>query len=141
MAEAWLLSMFAVAVVASFGLTGLAAQFGHRLGLLDYPRRGELQASVVPRTGGYGICAAFVLAALVSCIAPSDELVRSAEDAHRLLGVLLGLLLLLPLAYADDRARLGPLPQLAGQFAIAAVPVSFGLWIDNIALPFVQIVP
>jgi UDP-GlcNAc:undecaprenyl-phosphate/decaprenyl-phosphate GlcNAc-1-phosphate transferase len=141
MAEIWLLGVFAVAVVASFGLTGLAARLGHRLGLLDYPRRGELQAVVVPRAGGYGICAAFVLAALASFFAPSDALVRGADDAQRLLGVLLGLLLLLPLAYADDRARLGPLPQLAGQFAIAAVPVSFGLWIDSIALPFVQVVP
>jgi UDP-GlcNAc:undecaprenyl-phosphate/decaprenyl-phosphate GlcNAc-1-phosphate transferase len=95
----------------------------------------------VPRTGGYAMCAAFVLAALASFVAPADELVRTAEDTQRLLGVLLGLVILLPLAYADDRARLGPLPQLAGQFAIAAVPVSFGLWIDSIALPFVQVVP
>src|SRR6478672_7808207 len=117
MAETWLIGVFAVASVASFCLTGLAGQLGHRVGLLDYPRRGELQAAVVPRTGGYGICAAFVLAALASFVAPSDELIRSSEDAQRLLGVLLGLVLLLPLAYADDRARLGPLPQLMGQFA------------------------
>src|SRR5579875_957008 len=141
MAEIWLLGAFAVAVLASFALTGLAARAGRRLGLLDYPRRGELQAAVVPRTGGYGICAAFVLAALVSFVAPTAELVRSPEDAERLLGVLLGLVILLPLAYADDRARLGPLPQLVGQFAVAVVPVSFGLWIDSIALPFVQVVP
>jgi UDP-GlcNAc:undecaprenyl-phosphate GlcNAc-1-phosphate transferase len=141
MAELWLLSVFALAAAASFWLTGLAGRLGHRVGLLDYPRRGELQAAVVPRTGGYAMCAAFVLAALASFVAPADELVRTAEDTQRLLGVLLGLVILLPLAYADDRARLGPLPQLAGQFAIAAVPVSFGLWIDSIALPFVQVVP
>ncbi len=141
MAELWLLGMFLVALMASYVLTGLAGRLGHRLGLLDYPRRGELQAAIVPRTGGYGICAAFVLAALASFVAPpSAELVRSPADTQRLLGVLLGLVILLPLAYADDRTRLGPLPQLAGQFAVAAVPVSFGLWIDSIALPFVQVV-
>src|SRR5262245_8962478 len=107
MAELWLLGIFAVAAVASFLFTGLAGDWGARRGLIDHPRRGELQVAAVPRTGGYGICAAFVLAALVSFVAPSDDLVRSPEDAHRLIGVLLGLLILLPLAYADDRARLG----------------------------------
>jgi UDP-GlcNAc:undecaprenyl-phosphate GlcNAc-1-phosphate transferase len=48
---------------------------------------------------------------------------------------------LVGLAYLDDRRRLGALPQLTGQILIAAVPVSFGLWIDSIALPYFGIVP
>jgi UDP-GlcNAc:undecaprenyl-phosphate GlcNAc-1-phosphate transferase len=138
--ELWLLGVFAVAVGAAFVLTGAAGQIGQRLGILDYPRRNELQQSVVPRTGGYGICAAFVLAVLASLLIPSAELERSAEDAQRLLGVLLGLVPLLGLAYLDDRRRLGPFPQLLGQIAVAAVPVGFGLWIDNIALPYFGVV-
>ena len=141
MVELWLLGVFAVAVLGAYVLTGIAGQVGHRLALLDYPRRNELQALVVPRTGGYGICAAFLLAMLASLIAPLPELERSPEDAHRLLGVILGLGILLPVAYLDDRRRLGPIPQLVGQFAIAAVPVSFGLWIDSIALPYLQVIP
>ena len=140
MVELWLLGVFAVAVVGAFALTGQAAALGYRVGLLDYPRRNELQVAVVPRTGGYAICAAFVLSVLASLVAPLPELERSPQDAHRLLGLLLGLAPLLLLAYLDDRRRLGPLPQLVGQFAIAAVPVSFGLWIDNIALPYFEVV-
>ncbi len=140
MVELWLLGVFVVAAGAAFVLTGAAGQIGQRLGMLDYPRRNELQRSVVPRTGGYGICAAFVLAVLASLLIPSAELERSAEDAQRLFGVLLGLVPLLALAYLDDRWRLGPLPQLLGQIAVAAVPVGFGLWIDNIALPYFGVV-
>ena len=135
-----LAGVFALAAAAGFVLTGLAGQLGCRLGLLDYPRRNELQRDVVPRTGGYGICAAFVLASTASLVLPLPELERSAEDARRLVGVLLGLGLLLPLAYLDDRRRLGPLPQLAGQIAVALVPVLFGLWIDSVALPIVGVV-
>ncbi|MGH3076191.1 MAG: MraY family glycosyltransferase, partial [Gaiellales bacterium] len=137
----WLLSIFVVAGLGAFALTGAAGRVGARLRLLDYPRRNELQQSVVPRTGGYGICAAFVLAVLASLLAPLPALARSPEDAWRLLGLLLGLVPLLGLAYLDDRRRLGPLPQLVGQIAVAAVPVSFGLWIDSIAMPYFGVVP
>ncbi len=140
MLELWLLAVFGVAVAGAYGLTGLAAHWGRRLGLLDYPRRNELQVTVVPRSGGYGICAAFLLALLVSLAAPLPELERSAADSQRLLGVLLGLLVLLPLAALDDWRRLGPVPQLIGQFATAAIPVSLGLWIDSIALPYFEVV-
>ena len=139
--EFWLLGVFAVALVGGYALTGVAGRAGTRLGLLDYPRRGELQADVVPRTGGYGLCAAFVLAALASLIVPVLELTRSPEDTHRLLGVLLGLVVLLPIAAVDDWRRLGPGVQLVGQIAIAVVPVSFGLWIDSIALPYFEVIP
>jgi len=139
--ELWLAAVFALAVVAAFALTGAAGRVGQRLGMLDYPRRNELQQSVVPRSGGYGICAAFVLAVLASLLIPSPALARSPDDARRLLGVLLGLAPLLGLAYLDDRRRLGPLPQLVGQVVIAAVPVAFGLWIDSIALPYFGAVP
>jgi UDP-GlcNAc:undecaprenyl-phosphate/decaprenyl-phosphate GlcNAc-1-phosphate transferase len=138
--ELWLVGVFVVAFVGSYLLSGLAGRLGARLGLLDHPRRGEVQVDVVPRTGGYGICAAFVLAALVSLVAPIPELERSPEDTQRLLGVLLGLVVLLPIAAVDDWRRVGPLPQLVGQIAIALVPVSFGLWIDNIAVPYFQVI-
>jgi len=133
-------ALFALAAGAGFLFSGLAARLGRRWGLLDYPRRNELQRDVVPRSGGYGICAAFVLAVLVSLLLPLPELARSPEDAWRLLGVLLGLALLLPLAYLDDRYRLPPLPQLVGQLAVALVPIAFGLWIDSVALPAVGVV-
>jgi UDP-GlcNAc:undecaprenyl-phosphate GlcNAc-1-phosphate transferase len=141
MVDLWLLGVFVVAVVGSFALTGAAAALGRRLGMLDYPRRNELQADIVPRTGGYGLCAAFILAVLASQVAPLPELERSPEDARRLVGVLLGLAVLVPLAFVDDRRRLGPVSQLVGQIAVAAVPVSFGLWIDSLALPYFGIVP
>src|SRR5712692_9873372 len=140
MVELWLLGVFVVAVVGAYALTGLTARYGYRLGLLDYPRPNELQEAVVARTGGYGICAAFLLAVGVSLLAPLPELQRSPADALRLAGMLLGLVPLLLLAYLDDWRRLGALPQLVGQLAIAAVPVSFGLWIDSIALPYFQVV-
>ena len=57
-------------------------------------------------------------------------------DDLRILGLVLGSVCIVPLAVLDDRRRLGPLPQLVGQFLIAAVPVAFGLRVSSIAQPF-----
>src|SRR4029077_19395287 len=57
-------------------------------------------------------------------------------DDLRILGLVLGSLCIVPLAVLDDRRRLGPLPQLAGQLLIAAVPVALAFRVSGIAHPF-----
>jgi len=125
----------AVAVTAfavTYLLTPLSARLCWRLGLIDYPRKGELQVRPVARAGGYAIVVGFAVALAVGLlIVPID-----APARQRLLGFLAGLLLVLPLALIDDLKRLPPLPQALGQLAIALVPLLFGIAIDSIASPF-----
>ncbi len=139
----WLAVAFVVACVASYGLARLAERLGQRLGVLDAPRAGEVQVRVVPRTGGYAMLVGLWLALLVAYGLRGRFLVSSSTgpdwnpaDDLRMLGIVLGSLLIVPLAMLDDRRRLGPWPQLLGQLAIAAVPVAFGLRVSSIAHPF-----
>jgi UDP-GlcNAc:undecaprenyl-phosphate/decaprenyl-phosphate GlcNAc-1-phosphate transferase len=118
-------------------LTFVAAEFGRRVGIVDKPRPGEVQSRVIPRTGGYALFAAFLGASIVGAIL----IPRSSEESWRLLGVLLGAVAVLPLAFLDDRRRLGPLPQLLGQIAIASIPISFGVVVESIATPFWGVLP
>ena len=135
--EVALATVFAVAWMATFLLTFAARSLGRRSGIEDQPRPGEVQSRVVPRTGGYAIFVGFMLAALAgAALVP-----RSEEEGWRLLGVLLGALAILPLAYMDDRRRLDPLPQLVGQIAIAVIPTLFGVVVDSIATPFWGVIP
>ncbi|MHB1133068.1 MAG: glycosyltransferase family 4 protein [Chloroflexota bacterium] len=137
-ANGWsLLAVFGAALVAALVLVPLAGAWGRRLGFVDRPRRGEVQAFILPRTGGYGIVAAFVVGVLVSVIL----IPRYADEYPRLWGLLLGALLLLPLAFLDDWKRLSPLPQLFWQIAAAGVPIAFGVVFDNFAGPLGGIVP
>jgi len=129
--------VFAVACIAAFLLTFVARAVGERVGIVDKPRPGEVQKRPFPRTGGYAIYFAFVAAALVGAVL----IPRSEQESWRLTGVLLGSVLILPLAIMDDRRRLAPIPQLLGQFAIASVPVAFGIVVDNIATPFWGVIP
>lgn len=135
-AGVWLASAVLMAALISFLLAGLARRWGMALGLVDQPRPGEVQKEAVPRTGGYAMFASFALA-LTFCYL-TRPVPANLEDDWRVLGVLLGAALILPLAYLDDRRRLGPLPQLVGQMAIALVPVLFGLRLGSIATPLTE---
>ena len=141
--EPWLLLALAVAVVATYLLTLVAERLGRRWAVLDRPRPGEVQRSVVPRTGGYAMLGGLWLSLLVAYLLRGRFLVDPelgsdwlAADDLRMLGLVLGSILIVPLALLDDRRRLGPGPQLVGQLAIAAVPVAFGLRLSSVAHPF-----
>ncbi len=142
-AVAWLATAFVVAAVAAYGLARVAERWGQRLGVLDQPRPGEVQVQVVPRTGGYAMLGGLWLALLVAYALRSALMVDPAlgpdwnpADDVRIVGIVVGTALIVPLAVLDDRARLGPGPQLLGQVLIAAVPVAFGLRVSSIAQPF-----
>jgi UDP-GlcNAc:undecaprenyl-phosphate GlcNAc-1-phosphate transferase len=134
--EVWFALVFAVALISVIPLAVGAEATGARLGLVDRPRRGEVQQVILPRTGGYAVFLAFWLAILVSFLLPSSEELRLPADNLRLLGVLLGSLVLLPLAMVDDARRLGPWPQILGQTVAAVIPMGFGLRMDEVATPF-----
>ncbi|MBM2810230.1 MAG: glycosyl transferase family 4 [Chloroflexi bacterium] len=134
--ELWLLLVLVVAAGSAVPLVVVAESLGRRLGLVDLPRRGEVQRHSVPRTGGYGVWCAFWLTILVSFIIAPPDLERLSADNWRLVGVLLGAIALLPLAAVDDLRRLGPGPQIVGQAVAATIPVLFGLRMEEIATPW-----
>jgi UDP-GlcNAc:undecaprenyl-phosphate GlcNAc-1-phosphate transferase len=131
----WLLAVFITALVSAALLVVVAGRVGLRLGLVDIPRRGEVQRRPMPRTGGYAVMAACWLAIGASYVLQPADLERLPADNVRLLGLFVGTLALLPLAVLDDRRRLGPWPQLIGQIVAAMIPTFFGLRMDEIATP------
>lgn len=132
----WFAVIFLVAAAGAAALVFGAERVGHALGLVDRPRTGEIQQRAIPRTGGYGVLAAFWLAIAGSYLVAPANLERLPADNVRLFGAFVGSLVLLPLAMLDDRNRLGPWPQLFGQVVAATIPTLFGLRMDEIATPF-----
>jgi UDP-GlcNAc:undecaprenyl-phosphate GlcNAc-1-phosphate transferase len=123
---------FVTALTLSLALTPLAARWSRRVGLVDTPRPGELQREAIPRAGGHGIYLAFCAAVLLSlALVPRD-----GEELHRVVGLLLGVVVLVPFAVWDDFKRLGALPQLVGQILVACIPVAFGVTISSVSNPF-----
>lgn len=131
--SAWqMAAVFAVALAGGLVLTPLAMRWSRAVGLVDQPRPGELQRLAIPRAGGHGIYLPFIAAVLLSlALAPRD-----AAEVHRVIGLLLGVVLLVPFAVWDDFKRLGPMPQLLAQILVACVPVVFGTTVSSISNPF-----
>ena len=130
-------------MATTYALARVAERYGRQLGVLDQPRAGEVQQAPVPRTGGYAMLGGLWLALFIGYLTREWFLVDPATgpmwnpaDDQRILGLVLGSVCIVPLAILDDRRRLGPWPQLAGQIAIAAIPVAFGLRVSSIAHPF-----
>jgi UDP-GlcNAc:undecaprenyl-phosphate GlcNAc-1-phosphate transferase len=132
--ERWIgpIVAFAVSLVAVTILTPVAGRIGTRVGLIDKPRAGELQKKPLPRSGGYAMVASFLIAVAVSLVL----FPRDPAETTRTVGLVLGILFVMPIALVDDFKRLGPLPQLIGQIGLAAVAMAFGLVITSVANPF-----
>src|SRR3954447_10624185 len=137
----WLILVAALAFVGSLTLTRLARDHGWRLGLVDSPRANEVQQREIPRTGGYAMLASFWAAVVLSIVLRPASVDAPPRDDWTTIGMLIGAALIVPLALLDDRKRLGPGPQFAGQVVIAAVPVLFGLRLGSLASPFGPAVP
>jgi UDP-GlcNAc:undecaprenyl-phosphate GlcNAc-1-phosphate transferase len=90
-----------------------------------------VQRQSVSRTGGYAIYAGLLVAVVVSLFL----LPRFPEEPPKILGFVLGALILLPLAIVDDFRRLGPLPQFVGQLLASGVAVWLGIRLDSFANP------
>src|SRR5215210_3086419 len=123
------LGAFLVAALIAFAATPPVARLARRLGVLHHPRDRDLHDRPVPGLGGLAILAAAVTAALV--FLPLNGETR---------GILGGALAIALVGAVDDwrEGGLHPAVKLAGQAAAAAIPVSAGVYVDHVTLPFVD---
>jgi UDP-GlcNAc:undecaprenyl-phosphate GlcNAc-1-phosphate transferase len=120
---------FLVAALIAFAATPPVARLARRLGVIHRPRDRDLHDRPVPGLGGLAILAAAVGAALV--FLPWNGETR---------GIVGGALAIALVGAVDDwrEGGLHPAVKLAGQFAAAAIPVSAGVYVDHVTLPFVD---
>jgi UDP-GlcNAc:undecaprenyl-phosphate/decaprenyl-phosphate GlcNAc-1-phosphate transferase len=123
------LGAFLVAALIAFVATPPVARLARRLGVLHHPRDRDLHDRPVPGLGGLAILAAVVVAALV--FLPWNGETR---------GIVGGALAIAFVGAVDDWRPNGlhPAVKLAGQFAAAAIPVSAGVFVDHLTLPFFE---
>ncbi len=119
------LTGFAVALVATAGLTPVTTRFARRVGAIDRARGRGLAAGGTPLLGGLAIFLGGAIAGII--------VLRGSEVLH---GILAAAAIITVVGAIDDRFELSAVWKLAGQVAAASVAVQAGVSVDNITFPF-----
>jgi UDP-GlcNAc:undecaprenyl-phosphate GlcNAc-1-phosphate transferase len=114
-----------VAALVVLAATPVVARVARGLGAVDQPSDRRIHRDPTPRLGGLAILAGFLVPVLFDL--PEDSGARA---------LVTGAILIAALGAVDDVWGLSPAVKLAGQGACAAIPVSAGLTIDHVTLPF-----
>lgn len=118
---------FAVAAVGTY----LAGRLGRRLGLVDVPGGRRTHTGAVPRIGGLGLFAGFIITALVLYLTATFR----PEHQLPLSGILAGTAFVALFGLADDRFEFKAAPQFAAQIAAALIAIATTVYIQEVTLP------
>jgi UDP-GlcNAc:undecaprenyl-phosphate GlcNAc-1-phosphate transferase len=116
----------ALALLIVLVLTPAVGGMARRVGAVDKPTRRRLNDLPVPRLGG--------LALFLGVLVPSLALLDVTREVR---GLLLGAAVATTVGAVDDFRGLAWWQKLLGQVVAAAVPVTFGIYIDRFTFPFV----
>lgn len=134
---------FLLAFITTFVLTPYTIKIAKKIGAVDIPKdERRMHNKPIPKFGGPAIIAGFLLATIYLCITSSIEgnleLFNAENYMFKLVGFLLGILVLSFVCFFDDIKGIHPLVKLAGQLVAASIVVAFGIRINNFNLPFFE---
>ena len=130
---------FLLAFITAFVITPYTIRLAKKVGAVDYPNDRRINKKPMPRLGGLAVIAGFMVSAIYLIITMSiEKKVNFAEEGlnRKLIGCLLGAIILGITCYIDDVKDIKPLVKLAAQVIAAIVVVSSGVLIDNFTIPF-----
>ena len=127
---------FLLAFITSFVMVPYTIKLAKKVGAIDYPSDRRVNKRPVPRIGGLAVIAGFLVSAIYLIITMTIEgnLDLNGQENYKmkLLGFLLGIIVLSIFAYADDVKTLKPWQKLIGQVLAALIVYFFGIRIDTI---------
>jgi UDP-GlcNAc:undecaprenyl-phosphate GlcNAc-1-phosphate transferase len=119
---------FGLALLIVLVLTPAVGEMARRLGAVDTPERRRLNVMPIPRLGG--------IALFLAILIPGLALLEISREVR---GLMLGASIATLIGAVDDFRGLTWWGKLVGQLAAAAVPTTFGIWIDRFTFPFLGI--
>ncbi|MBR3674398.1 MAG: undecaprenyl/decaprenyl-phosphate alpha-N-acetylglucosaminyl 1-phosphate transferase [Clostridia bacterium] len=133
---------FLLAFVTAFVITPYTIRLSKRLGAIDKPGKRRINLSPMPRLGGIAVIIGFLLSCtyLLTIMTLEKTFFPFGEEQyfHKLIGILLGILVLAVFCFVDDVKGLPAIVKLLGQTIAAVIVVSFGTQIDNVNIPFLE---
>lgn len=134
---------FLLAFITSFILTPYTIKIAKKIGAVDIPKdERRMHKKAMPKFGGPAIIIGFLLSTIYLIITSSIEgnLNIFGEESYylKLIGFVLGTLVLSSFCFFDDIKGIHPLTKLTGQTIAAIIVVICGVRIDNLTIPFLE---
>ena len=134
---------FILAFVVTFVTTPYTIKIARKVGAVDIPKdERRMHKKSMPKFGGPAVILGFLVSAIYLLIVLSLEhsinLFSIDEYGKKLLGFLLGILVIAAFCIVDDIKTIRPITKLAGQLLGAIIVVSSGIRIEGITLPFLN---
>lgn len=126
---------FLLALITSYVVTPYTIRLARRVKALDYPTsERKIHKKPMPRLGGIAIISGFLLSTfyLISVMTIEGTIKLLKEDYIKLLGFLIGIIILSITCYFDDKKGISPLVKLTAQIFAAIIAVASGIVIDKI---------
>ena len=135
---------FMLAFITTFVITPYTIKLAKKIGAVDTPKdERRINKTTMPRLGGLAVIAGFIVSIVYLLIILNiEKSINLYEDNMyiKLIGFLIGGLIIAIVCFIDDVKDLPPVIKLIAQTIAAIVVVSFGLRIENINIPFFNMV-
>ena len=129
---------FLLAFVTAFVLTPYTIRLAKKIGALDIPRdERRMHNKAMPKLGGLAVISGSLFATVylifLKCFDGELSLTDSSNFGLKLLGMLIGLIVLLAVCFIDDKVKdIKPITKLSAQSLAAIIVIAFGVKIDFI---------
>lgn len=134
---------FLLAFITAFVLTPYTIRVAKKIGAIDIPKdERRMHNKPIPKFGGPAIVIGFLIAVIYLIVTSTIEgkLDIFGEEQYwlKLLGFVLGSMVINTFCYFDDIKGIKPYVKLLGQLIGAIIVVACGVRIDNFTLPFLE---
>ena len=132
---------FILAFIVAFMATPYTIKIANKIGAVDIPKdKRRMHTKRMPKFGGPAVILGFIISMIyliiVMSIEESLDLFTEQEYGKKLLGVLLGIVVIAITGIIDDIKTLKPWQELIGQTIAAIIVVAFGIQIEHLNIPF-----
>ena len=132
---------FLLAFIIAFMATPYTIKIAHKVGAVDIPKdERRMHKKAMPKFGGPAVILGFLISVTYLIIVMSMEhtinLFGFENYGMKLLGMLLGIIVVSIVCIVDDIKTIKPVVKLAGQLVGAIIVVAFGVRIDDIDFAF-----
>ena len=134
---------FLLAFIVAFMATPYTIKIAKKVGAVSVEKeKRRMHNREMPKLGGPAVILGFLVSVIylliVMTMEGSIDLFNQQQYGQKLLGMLLGIIVLSITCIIDDIKPVKPLVKLSGQLLAAIIVVSFGVRIDSISVPFFQ---